>query len=119
MYQHYQSITLVSEDQVTKYLQQRITDAFKVKQDLNIGWENEPLPDIIAIRKVAPLSQQQIQRQKQLQQQRINEAKAALAAATANKSLQSPQVQQKQISITSNFKNKSIILPIIILNHYF
>ena len=106
---------MVSEDQVTKYLQQRITDAFKVKPDLNIGWENEPLPDIIAIRKVAPFSQQQLQRQKQMQQQKINEAKAALAAATANKTLQSPQVQQKQNNITSNIKNKSILLSYIAL----
>lgn len=52
VYQHYQKITLVSEDQVTKYLQKRITDAFKENADLNSGWQTEPIPDVLAIKKV-------------------------------------------------------------------
>ena len=93
VYQHYQSITLVTEDQVTKYLQQRITNAFKLKPDLNIGWETEPMPDIISIRKVAPYSNV-----KQLQQQKQN----AIAAANKNMmnkpttAIQQQQQQQQQ-----------------------
>lgn len=68
VYQHYQNIKQVSEDQVTKYLQKRITDAFKVRSDLNIAWDIEPLPDVAAIRLVAPLSQYQIEQQKRQQQ---------------------------------------------------
>lgn len=58
VYHHYQAITLVSEDQVTKYLQKRITDAFKQNPNLDVGWDAEPIPDIISIRKVAPSSNQ-------------------------------------------------------------
>jgi hypothetical protein len=63
VYKHYHTSTIVTEDQVTKYLQQRITNAFKLKPDLNVGWESEALPDIISIKKVAPFSniKQQIQ----------------------------------------------------------
>lgn len=68
VYQHYQNIKQVSEDQVTKYLQKRITDAFKIRADLNIVWDSEPLPDVAAIRQVAPLSQYQIEQQKRQQQ---------------------------------------------------
>lgn len=104
VYQHYQQITIVSEDQVTKYLQQRITDAFKQKQDLNIGWENEKIPDVIAIKKVAPLSQQQIlqqkkqqqlkiQQQKQLEEQ-INAAKAKASEILAKKIQEKTQLQE-------------------------
>ena len=63
VYQHYQGVNSVSEDQVTKYLQQRITETFKEKPDLNVGWEKEAVPDLVAIRAVAPLSQQQIRQQ--------------------------------------------------------
>ena len=52
VYQHYSKMMHVSEDQVTKYLQQRITETFKLKPDLNIAWQEEPVPDLEAIRKV-------------------------------------------------------------------
>lgn len=68
VYQHYQNIKQVSEDQVTKYLQKRITDAFKIRSDLNIDWEKEALPEIASIRQVAPFSQYQIEQQKRQQQ---------------------------------------------------
>jgi hypothetical protein len=63
----------ISEDQVTKYLQQRITDTFKLKPDLNVGWDIEAVPSLEDIRKVAPLSQLQIAQQKKQE--------AAIAAA--------------------------------------
>lgn len=52
VYKHYSSVSQVSEDQVTKYLQKRITDVFKVTPDLNTGWEHEPIPEIYDIKQV-------------------------------------------------------------------
>lgn len=52
IYKHYSQSTQVSEDQVTKYLQKKITDAFKVRADLNTGWETEKIPEIYDIKQV-------------------------------------------------------------------
>lgn len=52
VYKQYANSTQVSEDQVTKYLQKRITDAFKVRPDLNVGWETESIPEIYDIKQV-------------------------------------------------------------------
>ena len=74
VYQHYQTITTVTEDQVTKYLQQRITDAFKIKPNLETGWETEAMPNVDDIKKVAPLSnaqQQQLRHQANLNIKKI------------------------------------------------
>ncbi|CAF0882411.1 unnamed protein product [Brachionus calyciflorus] len=101
VYQHYQTITLVSEDQVTKYLQKRITDAFKIKPDLNIPWDREPLPDINSIKQVAPLSQYQIEQQKRQQQliaQQIELKKKQLLAA------QQQQQQKAKIGLMASIK---------------
>ena len=81
VYQHFQSSLVLAEDQVTKYLQQRITDAFKLKSDLETGWECESMPSVEAIRKVAPLSnaqQQQLKHQAQLNIKKMNAARAAI-----------------------------------------
>ena len=91
VYQHFQKILNISEDQVTKYLQQRITETFKDKPDLNIAWHDEPVPDVEQIRKVAPLSQQQIMQQKK-QEAAIAAAKANASRILANKL----QMKQKQ-----------------------
>lgn len=101
VYQHYQKVHTISEDQVTKYLQQRITETFKQQPDLNIAWHMEAVPEIEAIRKVAPLSQVQI-----MQQKKQEAAIAAAKAAFANKI----QMKQKQhvvngIVIGANDKN--------------
>ena len=53
VYKHYATISQVSEDQVTKYLQKKITDAFKVTPDLNTGWETEAIPEIYDIKQVS------------------------------------------------------------------
>lgn len=53
VYKQYAQSTQVSEDQVTKYLQKRITDAFKVRADLNTGWETEKIPEIYDIKQVS------------------------------------------------------------------
>jgi hypothetical protein len=100
VYQHYQTITLVSEDQVTKYLQQRITEAFNLKPDLNIGWDKEPLPDIISIRKVAPFSQQQIEQKKRMQEMAANQILAKKNQIQAKQQNQ----QQKQMTKPALFK---------------
>jgi hypothetical protein len=81
VYQHYQTITAVTEDQVTKYLQQRITDAFKIKSNLETGWETETMPSVDDIKKVAPLSnaqQQQLKHQANLNIKKMNAARAAI-----------------------------------------
>lgn len=52
VYKHYSQNGQVSEDQVTKYLQKKIIDAFKVTPDLNTGWETEPIPEIYDIKQV-------------------------------------------------------------------
>ena len=98
VYQHYSKIMHVSEDQVTKYLQQRITETFKLKPDLNIAWHEEPVPNIEAIRKVAPLSQQQIMQQKK------QEAAIAIAKANASKILAN-KLQMKQQQATTQGAN--------------
>lgn len=77
---------------MTKYLQQRITDTFKLKPDLNIGWETEPVPAQEDIRKVAPLSQLQISQQKK-QEAAIAAAKAKFAQNLAIKQKQKEQQQ--------------------------
>jgi hypothetical protein len=100
VYQHYQTITMVSEDQVTKYLQQRITEAFNLKPDLNIGWDKEPLPDIISIRKVAPFSQQQIEQKKRMQEMAANQILAKKNQIQAKQQNQ----QQKQLTKPALFK---------------
>lgn len=91
VYQHFQKVLNISEDQVTKYLQQRITETFKEKPDLNIAWYDEPVPEIEQIRQVAPLSQQQIMQQKK-QEAAIAAAKANASRILANKL----QMKQKQ-----------------------
>lgn len=48
----YHSNKLVSEQQVTRYLQTRITETFKIKNDLNINWDNEKIPDVQTIRQL-------------------------------------------------------------------
>lgn len=53
VYKQYASSSQVSEDQVTKYLQKRITDAFKLRPDLNNGWESEKIPEIYDIKQVS------------------------------------------------------------------
>jgi hypothetical protein len=97
VYQHYQSITLVAEDQVTKYLQQRITDAFKVKPNLEVGWETEQIPTVEQIKQVAPLSNAQQQQLKQ--QANINIKKMNAARAAANEI----QIKQQQKPNAFNF----------------
>ena len=52
VYKHYATISQVSEDQVTKYLQKKITEAFKVSPDLNTGWETKAIPEIHDIKQV-------------------------------------------------------------------
>ena len=47
----YHSNKVVSEHQVTNYLQTRITEAFKIKSDLNINWDAEKIPDVQTIKK--------------------------------------------------------------------
>lgn len=102
VYQCYQSITLVAEDQVTKYLQQRITDAFKVKQNLEIGWETELMPTVEQIKEVAPMSNaQQLQMR---QQANINIKKMNAARAAAN-GIQFKQQQQKPNAFNFNKLN--------------
>jgi hypothetical protein len=83
VYAHYQQLATLGDDQVTKYLQKRITEVFKQSPDLLIDWENEPLPDVASIKKVSPFSQQQLQlqQQKMKQQQQLAQQKAAQAAA--------------------------------------
>lgn len=56
VYKQYASSSQVSEDQVTKYLQKRITDAFKIRPDLNNGWESEKIPEIYDIKQVSFLT---------------------------------------------------------------
>lgn len=80
----------ITEDQVTKYLQKRITETFKLKPDLNIPWQTEPTPSIEAIKKEAPLSQQQI-----LQQSKHAAALAA-AKAKASQILAAKKLQKTQ-----------------------
>ena len=66
---------------MTKYLQQRITDAFKIKPNLETGWETEAMPNVDDIKKVAPLSnaqQQQLRHQANLNIKKMNAARAAI-----------------------------------------
>jgi hypothetical protein len=55
VYQQYAASTLVTEQQVTNYLQNRITQAFKLKADLGINWDAEKMPDVNTIRQLASL----------------------------------------------------------------
>lgn len=89
---------MVSEDQVTKYLQKRITDAFKLKPDLNIGWDAEPLPDIISIKKVAPFSQHQMQQQQRQQQALIQQKKQQIL-------VQQNRLKQEALAAAQALKN--------------
>lgn len=98
VYQFYQKLHTVSEDQVTKYLQQRITDTFKLKPDLNIDWDNEKIPDVSAIRLVAPFSHLQLQQQKR--QQKMHEAALVAAKAKAAEILAQKEKLKQQIAET-------------------
>lgn len=53
VYQQYAASTQVTEQQVTNYLQNRITQAFKVKADLGINWDAEKMPDVNTIKQLA------------------------------------------------------------------
>jgi len=55
VYQQHAGSTQVTEQQVTNYLQNRITQAFKVKADLAINWDVEKMPDVNTIRQLASL----------------------------------------------------------------
>jgi hypothetical protein len=79
VYAHYQKLATVGDDQVTKYLQKRITEVFKNTPDLKIDWGSEPLPDVATIKRVSPFSEQQLN----AQQQKFRQQKAAQAAAVA------------------------------------
>ena len=85
----------ISEDQVTKYLQKRITETFKLKPDLNISWQNEPVPDVNAIRKEAPLSklQQEQAKKQELALQIQQQQRQRPTQIGANKKLQNTPMQ--------------------------
>jgi len=111
VYQNYANVFGLSEDQVTKYLQKRITDTFKIKPDLNIDWESEPVPSIEDIRKEAPLSQQQIMQQKK-QEAAVLAAKARANQILANKQLQLQQKQeQRKLTANNIFTNEESKIP--------
>jgi hypothetical protein len=80
VYQHYVKIVAVDEEQVTKYLQKRITDVFQINPELTIDWEKEPVPDLIAIKKVAPFSKAQLETQKQKFKMQLQAQKVALSS---------------------------------------
>ena len=116
VYQHYQNILLVTEDQVTKYLQQRITDAFKIKPNLEIGWETEQMPDVEQIKRVAPLSAaQQLQLKQQQQasanQKKLNAAKAAAHVLQFKKAQQQPNAfNYHALNAANKLKSRQCLL---------
>jgi len=96
VYQFYQKQTILSEDQVTKYLQQKITDTFKIKPDLSIDWDNEKIPEVSQIKQIAPFSQHQLDQQRR--QQKVHEAAIAAAKARAVEILAEKEKINKQLA---------------------
>jgi len=95
---------------VTKYLQKRITETFKLKPDLNIAWESEPVPSLEEIRKEAPLSQQQIMQQKK-QEAALLAARARASQILANKQLQLQKKEPKQQVVNGVFQDEETKTP--------
>ena len=95
VYQHFQKLTNISEDQVTKYLQHRITETFKIKPDLNIAWESEKIPEVSDIKQVAPYSQAQLEQQKR--NKKLHEAALAIAKAKAAELLAQKEKVKQQL----------------------
>lgn len=75
VYQHFAGSSQVSEQLVTNYLQNRITQAFRVKADLAINWDAEKIPDVNTVRQLGSIKIDVDAEKKVTQQQQQQSAK--------------------------------------------